>query len=33
MMKVAFYDTKAYDRPSFEQYGIPYDRPMIKALD
>ena len=21
MIKVAFYDTKAYDKPSFERYG------------
>ena len=23
-MKIAFFDTKAYDRPSFEQYGEEY---------
>ena len=25
MMKIAFYDAKAYDRPSFEQYGSLHD--------
>lgn len=25
MIKVAFFDTKAYDRPSFEEYGILHD--------
>lgn len=25
MIKVAFYDTKAYDKPSFERYGGPHD--------
>ena len=25
MIKVAFYDTKAYDKPSFENYGTLHD--------
>ena len=25
MIKVAFYDTKEYDKPSFEQYGSQHD--------
>ena len=25
MIKVAFFDTKAYDRPSFEKYGNLHD--------
>ena len=25
MIKVVFYDTKEYDKPSFERYGSPYD--------
>ena len=25
MIKVAFYDTKAYDKPSFEHYGAIHD--------
>ena len=25
MIKVAFYDTKAYDKPSFENYGALHD--------
>lgn len=25
MIKVAFYDTKAYDKPSFEHYGALHD--------
>lgn len=25
MIKVAFFDAKAYDKPSFEQYGSLYD--------
>ena len=26
MIKTAFYDTKEYDKPSFEKYGQPSDR-------
>ena len=34
MIKVAFYDAKAYDRPSFEHYGSMHNiRFLIQAME
>lgn len=31
MIKIAFYDTKAYDKPSFEHYGAEHDMDIEKC--